>query len=160
MGVNKVIYGGNTLIDISDKTVTPETLFEGETAKNAAGEDITGTFTIATEMTEQDSLIARLKTTLQGKAAGSGGISTVSIAVTNNGGFPVYYYTADKVEASVAAGNSETINALNGMLFHRQSSIISCTGDYVKIGTLGVFVVMFFTDGGTFLSEAARGGED
>lgn len=43
MAVNKVVYGGNTLIDLSGSTVTPETLLEGETAYNAAGELITGT---------------------------------------------------------------------------------------------------------------------
>ena len=43
MAVNKVIYGGETLIDTSGVTVTPETLAEGETALNAAGEEITGT---------------------------------------------------------------------------------------------------------------------
>ncbi len=78
MGVNKVIYGGNTLIDISDKTVTPETLFEGETAKNAAGDDIVGTFTIAAEMTVQDSLIAQIKSALKGKVSGGGGVTTIS----------------------------------------------------------------------------------
>ena len=43
MGVNKVIYGGKTLIDLSGVTVTPETLGAGITAYNAAGELIVGT---------------------------------------------------------------------------------------------------------------------
>lgn len=43
MGVNKVNFAGRTLIDISDATVTPETLAAGVTAYNAAGELITGT---------------------------------------------------------------------------------------------------------------------
>ncbi len=42
MAVNKVVYGGNTVIDISDSTVTPETLGEGATAYSAAGELIEG----------------------------------------------------------------------------------------------------------------------
>ena len=42
MGVNKVIYGGNTLVDLSETTVTPETMLKGVTAINAAGEAITG----------------------------------------------------------------------------------------------------------------------
>ncbi len=43
MAVNKVIYDGRTLIDTSNVTVTAETLAEGETALNAAGEEIVGT---------------------------------------------------------------------------------------------------------------------
>lgn len=42
MGVNKVEYGGRTLIDLTGDTVTPETLVKGATAHNAAGELIEG----------------------------------------------------------------------------------------------------------------------
>lgn len=43
MAVNKVIYGGNTLVDLTGDTVTPETLAEGATAHDASGEQISGT---------------------------------------------------------------------------------------------------------------------
>ena len=43
MGVNKVVYGAVSIIDISDSTVTPETVAEGEIAYGADGEKITGT---------------------------------------------------------------------------------------------------------------------
>lgn len=43
MGVNKVEYGSSTLVDLTGDTVTPETLLQGETAHNAAGNRITGT---------------------------------------------------------------------------------------------------------------------
>jgi len=42
MGVNKVEYYGETLIDTTGTTVSEDTLMEGETAINAAGEVITG----------------------------------------------------------------------------------------------------------------------
>lgn len=42
MGYNKVIYNKKTLIDLTICTVTPETLAEGATAYNAAGNLITG----------------------------------------------------------------------------------------------------------------------
>lgn len=70
MAVNKVIYSGETLIDTSGVTVTAETLAEGETALNAAGEEITGTFTLDNEITEQDSLIEQIKNALQDKVSG------------------------------------------------------------------------------------------
>ena len=40
---NKIVYGGQTLIDLTEDTVTPETLKQGVTAHDAAGEIITGT---------------------------------------------------------------------------------------------------------------------
>lgn len=43
MAVNKVEYGGETLIDLTEDTVTPETLAEGITAHDASGEQIVGT---------------------------------------------------------------------------------------------------------------------
>ena len=42
MGVNKVIYGGETVVDLTEDTVTASTLAEGTTAHNAAGEQIVG----------------------------------------------------------------------------------------------------------------------
>lgn len=42
MGRNKIIYGGETLIDLSADTVTSDKLAAGAVAHNAAGESITG----------------------------------------------------------------------------------------------------------------------
>ena len=43
MAVNKVVYGGNVLVDLTGITVTPETLSKGTTAIDAAGNPIEGT---------------------------------------------------------------------------------------------------------------------
>lgn len=43
MAINKVVYDGRVLIDLTDSTVTPETLAEGVVAYNAKGERIVGT---------------------------------------------------------------------------------------------------------------------
>ena len=43
MGVNKVIYVGKTLVDMTDATATPETVLEGYTAYGANGTRIVGT---------------------------------------------------------------------------------------------------------------------
>ena len=42
MAVNKVIYGSNTLIDISDTTATADKILSGYTAYGADGNKITG----------------------------------------------------------------------------------------------------------------------
>lgn len=44
MAINKVEYGGNTLIDLTSDSVTPETLISGVTAHDASGKKINGTF--------------------------------------------------------------------------------------------------------------------
>lgn len=43
MPVNKVVYGGKTVIDVTSDTVTPETLALGVTAHNKSGTPIVGT---------------------------------------------------------------------------------------------------------------------
>lgn len=43
MGVNKVIFGGETVVDLTSDSVTPETLAAGVTAHNKSGEQIVGT---------------------------------------------------------------------------------------------------------------------
>lgn len=42
MAINKVVYGGATLVDLTGISVTPETMLEGSTALNKAGEPIAG----------------------------------------------------------------------------------------------------------------------
>ena len=46
MAVNKVVYGGETLVDLTSDTVTSETLAAGATAHNSAGETVIGTVTM------------------------------------------------------------------------------------------------------------------
>lgn len=45
MPVNKVVYDGKTLIDISGSTVSKETIKKGKTAFNSAGVKIIGSMT-------------------------------------------------------------------------------------------------------------------
>lgn len=54
MRVNKVqLANGETIIDISDSTVTPETLAEGVIAYNAKGERIVGTHKCSSNTTAE-----------------------------------------------------------------------------------------------------------
>ena len=43
--INKVIYGGNTLIDLTSDTVTADKILSGYTAHAASGAPITGSCT-------------------------------------------------------------------------------------------------------------------
>lgn len=44
MAVNKVVYDSSTLIDLTQDTVTPQTLLIGTVAHDASGQQIVGTF--------------------------------------------------------------------------------------------------------------------
>lgn len=66
MAINKVIYGSNTLIDLTPDSVTPETLQQGITAHNAAGEPITGTSTKDSDTSDATAAVAEI---LEGKTA-------------------------------------------------------------------------------------------
>lgn len=46
MAANKVIYGGETLVDLTMDSVTPETLAKGVTAHDKSGNQITGTMSL------------------------------------------------------------------------------------------------------------------
>ena len=50
--INKVIYGTSTLIDLTNDTVTPETLYKGNIAHSADGSQITGTAEVTVEGTK------------------------------------------------------------------------------------------------------------
>lgn len=52
MGYSKVIYGGNTLIDLTGDSVTAETLLEGATAHGMDGEPIEGTCTFDSDTSD------------------------------------------------------------------------------------------------------------
>ncbi len=72
---NKVEVNGETIIDLSKDTIVPETLDKGITAHDATGKPITGTFTIAEELNEQDSLITQIQAALIGKVVGGDVVS-------------------------------------------------------------------------------------
>lgn len=44
MAINKVIYGNDTLVDLTEDTVTPATLLQGQTAHDRSGNLISGSF--------------------------------------------------------------------------------------------------------------------
>ena len=53
MDVNKVVYGDTTLIDLTNDTVTPETLAKGVTAHAADGSLIVGVMELTVERIEK-----------------------------------------------------------------------------------------------------------
>lgn len=66
MAINKVIYGGETLIDLTGDTVTADKILSGFTAHDKGGEPITGTCEYDVDSSDATAAVAEI---LQGKTA-------------------------------------------------------------------------------------------
>ena len=82
MAINKVIYGGNVLIDLTGDTITPDKLAEGIKAHDASGAQITGTSTFDSDTQDATAAAAEI---LTGKTAYVRG-SKITGSMKNNGG--------------------------------------------------------------------------
>lgn len=81
MAVNKVIYGGNVLIDLTADTVTADKLAEGVTAHDQSGAPITGTCTYDVDSGDATVQVAEM---LLGKTAYARGAKLTG-TMPNNG---------------------------------------------------------------------------
>lgn len=69
--INKVVYDGNVLIDLTADTVTAATMLSGTTAHDASGEIITGSCTYNNDTTDATLLVAEALDTKTFYARGS-----------------------------------------------------------------------------------------
>jgi hypothetical protein len=81
MAINKVIYGGNTLIDLTGDNITPADLLSGKTAHDKSGASITGTCTFDSDTSEDTAVVAEI---LAGKTAHARG-TELEGTMPNNG---------------------------------------------------------------------------
>jgi hypothetical protein len=81
MAINKVIYGGNTLIDLTADTVTADKLLDGYTAHAKSGAVITGTCTYDADTSDATAAQAEI---LLGKTAYVNGVKLTG-TMPNNG---------------------------------------------------------------------------
>ena len=81
MAINKVIYGGNTLIDLTGDSVTKDKLLAGYTAHDKSGEVIEGTCLFDVDSTDATATAAEI---LNGQTAYARG-NKVSGTMKNNG---------------------------------------------------------------------------
>ncbi len=81
MAISKVVYGGNTLIDLTADSVTADKLLKGTTAHGADGEPVTGTCTYDADTQDATATAAEI---LSGKTAYNKG-AKVTGTMKNNG---------------------------------------------------------------------------
>ena len=98
--INKVIYGGNTLIDLTGDTVTADKILSGYTAHAASGEPITGTCEYDADTSDATAAVAevlatktfykngsKLTGTMPNRGAVTGTISTKAGTYTIQNGY-------------------------------------------------------------------------
>lgn len=81
MAINKIVYGGNTLIDLTSDTVAVENLLSGFTAHDRSGEIITGTCTYNADTSDADVTASEI---LSGKIAYANGNKITGTMVNNS----------------------------------------------------------------------------
>lgn len=91
--VNKVIYSGQTLIDLTSDTVTADKLLSGAKAHDKSGAQITGACTYDVDSTDGTAGVAEI---LKGKTAYARG-SKLTGTMPNNGGVTKTITTASEV---------------------------------------------------------------
>lgn len=79
--VNKVVYDGRTLIDLTGDTVTPDKILSGYTAHDKSGAAITGTSTYDSDTSDDTAAVAEI---LSGKTAHARGMQLTG-TMPNNG---------------------------------------------------------------------------
>ena len=98
--INKVIYGGNTLIDLTSDTVTADKILSGYTAHAASGAPITGNCSFDADTSDATAAVAevlatktfykngsKLTGTMPNRGAVTGTISTVDGTYTIQNGY-------------------------------------------------------------------------
>ena len=86
MAISKVILNGNTLMDVTQKTVTASTLLQGETALKNDGTDITGTLVPSVAPTLQSKTVSpSLSQQTVSPDSGYDGLSSVTVNAMPSG---------------------------------------------------------------------------
>jgi len=118
---NKIIYDGQTLIDLTADTITPADLAYGVTAHDASGAEITGSSTKDSDTSDATALASEVLDTktfyargskITGTMANRGGVTGTISAVAQEYSIPVGYHDGSgKVkidtteQAKIIAGN-------------------------------------------------------
>ena len=140
--VNKVVYGGDTLIDLTQDTVTAEKLMSGYTAHDRSGASISGSCTFDADTGDADAVASEILSGKSGYVNGAKvtgtmpnrGGSNVTISTKNGTTISNGYYdgSGKAVIDATSATNLVASNIRNGV------SILGVTGTLSAEDTLTV----------------------
>ena len=135
MGVNKVVYGGRTVVDLTDATATADTVLAGYTAYGADGSRIVGTASAGTSLTVSAPAGATVTVTKDSvtktKTAGSdgeavfGGMDDGTWEITISDGIRQYSRSV-----KVSANYRETMEFFTGYLYKDGNEYPGITGGW------------------------------
>lgn len=158
MAISKVILNGDTLIDVTQKTVASENLLSGETALGADGEDVVGAYVVQTFSTQSKTATPTESSQSIFPDTGYDGLSEVTINpissayvgsaiprkssadLTVSGSTitaPIGYYSSAATK-NVASGTAGTPTAAKGTVTNHSVSItpsVTNTTGYITGGT-------------------------
>lgn len=140
MANNKIVYGDQTLIDLTSDTVTPETLAMGETAHSASGAQIVGTMSPSggTHITPSNSPPVALTSGDSYIADANGyAISSYNNKTPSNSSPPVIV----SGEIDKIGGNGYAISSYNDITPSNLSPVSLTPGEIYKIGGSGGYAI-------------------
>ena len=133
--INKVIYGGNTLIDLTSDTIDASHLLYGYTAHSKSGASITGECTYDSDTTDADAVASEIlygktayvnKTKLTGGMANRGATTAALSTKSEQWTIPAGYHDGSG-KVSIDATEQGKIIAGN---IKSGVTILGVTGDY------------------------------
>jgi hypothetical protein len=135
MAINKVVFGNQTLIDLTADTITAADLQSGVTAHDASGAAITGTSTKDSDTSDATALVGEI---LSGKIAYARGVQLTG-TMPNNGAMDADITTKDQV-VSVPQGYHDGSGMVQIDATEQSKIIAGNIKDGVQIlGVLGTY---------------------
>ena len=145
MANNKVVLGNETLIDLTEDTVSANNLLAGATAHDASGQQVTGNVTVPTALADlTDDATHRVvtdteKSTWNSKASSSD-LSALSTTVTNNNTAQNNKHKVTSKQVATTGWTSDTSSQSGTTLYKKTIALshVYVTSPIVDIGASGV----------------------
>ena len=143
MSINKVIYDGNTLIDLTDDTVDASVLLAGYTAHDRSGASITGSFDTSIFVLKAGDTMTGSLSVINSEITVTGATSAHSVNVQGSGGLTVSLHLAASgnhgiYSSGYASSPTATATASGSWIINRTSDNYVTIPKWASIGSSDV----------------------